>query len=470
MLNLKTLAPLTLALIAGLGFFAWSALSKDEGGPVEAIGPETAEDEPSSTIPVIPLDGPELDATSILEPEASEALATTDPADPEPELAESTSTTGREAVATAFVVSGQVTDEESGEPVPGATLIAVNAERMLASTQADEQGRYRMEVDDESATHILVQPPEGWNVREPRAALPQVERGGRAEVPFKVLRWPPPVAGDIHGLLQSEGGPWSLKALPGQNAVVLDLVSTTAPRIKLRGRLQAEADGDGGHWLSFEFKDVPRGEYELTLSSLDNYRWHPTSTFVSPPAEGLTFLRYDLDRTLPLMFRVYERTTGEPVDDYTVRHIKMTVSSDNGVLLHTGPLDPDAFPLDAKFEWSLWADGLAPVFGDEGSFEISEGERVAEVRLSQGWGARFLVMGGKGTKYPVEGATILLDGVSIGTTRDGGTLDVYRAEAPSEIEVRYLDWKLTHNPLRPHNGRTPERRGMVIPVLLEPPG
>jgi len=469
--NTRNLASLALlALLVALGIFAWSAMSGDGDGDgtVTAVGPAAVEDGPEVEHAAAPLDGPALDARH--------PLAEHEPANKNgTDAGEAANGDGieasaeREAVATAFVIAGQVTDEESGDAVPGAVLLVVRADEMLASVEADERGRYRIEVEDETATHVVVRPPEGWNVREPRAPLPPITYGGRVEIAFALLRWPPPVAGDIRGTLQSEGGAWSPEDLPGPGAVVLDLVSTTTPRITLRGRLQAQEDGRGGHWLSFAFVDVPRGEYELTLSSLDNYRWHPTSSFVSPPAEGLAFLRYDLDHTLPLIFRVYERTTGEPLDEYTVRHLKLTVSDDNGVLLHTGPLDPEAFPLDAEFEWALWSEGYAPVFGDERSFEVADGERVAEVRLSWGWGARFLVMGGRGTKYPLEGVTILLDGVSVGTTREGGMLDVFRAETPSKIEVRYLDWKLTHDPLLPMNGRPPQRRGMIIPVLLEPP-
>jgi hypothetical protein len=354
--------------------------------------------------------------------------------------------------------------------VPAAGVFVVAGERLVAGAQADGRGRFRFEVRDAGATHVAVEPPEGWNTRRPKVALPPIAPGGSADVTLELLPWPPPVAGDIRGILQSEVGAWSADDLPTVDSVVLDLVSTSEPRIRMRATIEAQADESGGRWLSFTFADVPRGEYELTLSSLDSYRWYPVSTFVSPPAEGIAFLRYDLDRTLPLAFRVLDAATGEPIERYTVRHLKTTVSDDNGVLLHTGPLEPDAFPVDAGFEWSLWADGYAPAFGDETSFAIEGERRVAEVRLARGWGARFLVLGGRGTKRPVQGATILLDGEIAGTTRDDGTLDVRRAGPPDAVGVRYLDWTLTHDPLEPLNGRTPERRGQVIPVLLEPPG
>lgn len=463
MSNVRTLVFAAAALLLiGVGALVVSTVTKDGDKPVAAIGPG-----PSGSTKGSAARSSEVDlAGSRLAPEP--ASATTGPRGtaPDPVVASDE----RESAESAFVVTGLVTDEESGAPVKDATLVAVGGATPLPVATTDEDGRFRLAVRDVASTHVVVQPPEGFNVREPTHMLPPIVPGGSATLDFKLILWPPPIAGDIRGVLQSEGGAWSADELPSPGAVLLDLVSTRPPRIQRRSVPRAEEDGAGGHWLSFAFENVPRGEYELTLSSLDNYRWHPQSVFVSPPADGLAFLRYDLDATLPLTFHVYERTTGEPIEDYEVRHIKLTVSDDNGVLLHTGPLDPDAFPLDAEFTWSVWAPGLAPVFGNERSFELDEGQRVAEVRLSEGWGGRFLVMGGRGTKYPLSGATILLDGEVIGSSRDDGTLDTFREEPPKKIEVRYLDWKLKRDPLKPFNGLTQEGRGMVIPVELEPPG
>jgi hypothetical protein len=293
--------------------------------------------------------------------------------------------------------------------------------------------------------------------------------GGNGSVDFALVPWPPPVAGDVRGVLERESGPWTQESLPAPSTIVLDLVTTTLPRITRRAEIVATQDGIGGLGLAFEFVDVPRGTYQLTISSLDEYRWTPTELLVAPPAEGLSFLRYDLDRTLPLAFRVVDAVTGEPVEAFEVRHIKTTWTEESGVLLHTGPLEAADFPLDARFDWSLWADGYAPAFGDETAFAVQDGERVAEVRLARGWGVRLFVLGGKGTKRPIEGATVWLDGDQVGSSGQDGTLDVHRAEPPRRIEVRYLDWRLVHDPLQPWQGRPPERRGYVMPVVLEPP-
>lgn len=449
----------SLVLLGALGYFGWSLVTGDGQNEVTAIGPATPEAKDEALRPAAHLEGNVATETAAVEPNR---VAESAPA-------EAAASTEREVIPMSFVVTGRVTDEETGVGIPGAQIVAVGGSPPLSTTATDNEGNYRLVIQDEATSHLIVQPPEGWNVRDPRAPLPPVVKGGKADVPFRLILWPPPVAGDIRGVLQSEGGVWSAGDVPGPGEVVLDLISTTLPRIQRRGVITQETDGNGGHWLSFTFADVPRAEYELTISSLDHFRWAPVSTFVSPPAENLSFLRYDLDRTLPLEFRVYERASGEKLEDYEIRHLKLTASHDNGVLLHTGPLDREAFPLDAEFEWSLWADGYAPFFGDERAFQLTDGRRIANVRLSPGWGARLLVMGGQGTKYPLSGATVLLDGVAIGSTRDDGTLDAYRETPPSKVTVEYLDWTMKNDPLRPLNGRPPERRGMVMPVLLEPP-
>lgn len=380
-----------------------------------------------------------------------------------------------------FVLEGTVRNQETGDGLPLAAVLVgdgtgpdgdevlVGGMRGVApGVFTDWRGRYVLEVEDLELTHVRVLPPEGWNGAELRKPLPPMTAGGRGVVDFELVPWPPPGAGDVRGVLESERGAWTEDTLPAPSTIVLDLVTTTLPRITRRAAVAAVRDATGGLGLTFEFLDVPRGTYQLTLSSLDEYRWAPAELLVAPPAEGLRFLRYDLDRTLPLAFRVVDAVTGEPVEGFEVRHVKTTWTEESGVLLHTGPLEAGDFPLDARFDWSLWADGYAPAFGDETAFAVQDGERVAEVRLARGWGVRLFVLGGEGTKRPIEGATVWLDGDEVGSSGPDGTLDVLRAQRPERIEVRYLDWRLSHDPLQPWQGRPPERRGQVMPVVLEP--
>lgn len=297
-----------------------------------------------------------------------------------------------------------------------------------------------------------------------RDLLPQEVLFG-AELLFEVKRWPPPVAGNISGWLRTETGSFPEGAVPRTDHILLDLVSDKLPAIELRAVLEPHKDDVGGITFSFLFEDVPEGNYELTLSSLGNYRWSPTSQRVAPPVSNLEFLRFDLDAVLPLVFEVTDAETGEPVLAFEARHIKQTNSAEHGVLLHTGPIESEQFPRDLAFVWSVEAAGYAVAYGDQSAFEEREGKRVAHVALKRGWSTRFLVMGGpQGSRpQPLAGAEIEIDGEVAGHTDGNGGLVVSLDVEPEQVAVRYLDWEAVEGVA------TEKRRSNVTPVILSEP-
>ncbi len=276
-----------------------------------------------------------------------------------------------------------------------------------------------------------------------------------------------PLAGAIRGELLREGGPWTEATLPKPGSVLLDLVPSAGPKHSRRAQLASEPDGRGGLRLRFEFASLPRGEYELTLSSLSTWRWNPTSLRVSPPIDNITFLRYDLDRCSPLVFRVTDRSSGAPIEHFDLRALRLTPSQDNGVFLHTGPLETAAVPDDLRFQWSLWAEGYRPVFGDENSFERRNGARVAEIALDRGWATKALVLMRDPSLKPALRVEVLCDGRSIGFTGEDGMLALAAEKPPERIEVRLPGWKMLNDPLQPYEGRSAAQRGQVTIVMLE---
>jgi hypothetical protein len=305
----------------------------------------------------------------------------------------------------------------------------------------------------------------GWHVLESHQDLSLAALLNEAEVLFHAKQWPPPVAGDVRGWLRSESGSFPANTIPRTDHLLLDLVSTALPAIERRAEIERVENEDGTVELGFQFKDVPEGEYNLTLSSLGHYRWTPTSLLVVPPMEGIVFLRYDLDEVLPLEFLVVDAETHEEIADFEARHIKQTNSDEHGVLLHTGPLEGEQFPLDQPFTWSVEADGYAVAYGNESAFEVVEGRRRALVELQPGWSTRFLIMGGEkgGRPRPLPGADIYLDGEFIGRSGPNGGLVVHRDEPPGSAAVRYLDWE-------PMNAITlVKRRSNVTPVVMAEP-
>jgi len=190
---------------------------------------------------------------------------------------------------------------------------------------------------------------------------------------------------------------------------------------------------------------------------------------VTPPAEALEFLRYDQEDALPVVFRVFDAESKEPIEDFDAAHLQQTVSAENGVFMHAGPLAAESFPVDATFRWSLWASGYAPAFGDQSAFREEEGRLIADVFLEPGWSRRFVVLGPDPTMRPLAGAEVLLDGESMGTTSADGSLTVRCDSAPESIDVRFRDWVLGSTSSS-QNRASDRVRGYTTPLVVRPPG
>ncbi len=279
---------------------------------------------------------------------------------------------------------------------------------------------------------------------------------------------PPPirVAGAIRGRLVRESEPWTNSTLPPPRTVLLDLVSTAHPDEPSRRADFAQVENpDGTVDWTFEFPEVPEGEYELTLSALGTLRWSPTSLRVRAPQAGLVFTRFDHDRVEELALEVYDAVDGAPIRGYDLRHIQVSASDESGVFLHTGPLDLRAFPLDARFHWSLSAPGYATAFGDETAFVRESGRRVAVVRLGRGWATRVFVLVRDPTARAASGAEVLVDGVRAGLTGVDGMLVVAGEREPERVEVRVPGF---HVPTERAGGDySPSQRGGITVVMLE---
>ena len=367
---------------------------------------------------------------------------------------------------------GRVLDETTGRGL-GECEVFLTAPSGSSSTLTAEDGAFRFELEPPQtrtvpfSCSLEVIPAEGWAVREPARVLDRAALDAGFEPVFHARRWPPLETGRVRGRLIAEDGEFDERALLPRGALLLELTSMETPRIRLAAELERVEADDGPTHTPFSFEDVPITTYELTLSSLGNFRWEPGSQIIVPPAEGLEFLRFDLDERVPLEFRVIDAATGEAIEGFRVRTVRATESRDNGVLLHTGPLDPEGFPLEGAFCWTIDADGYAPAFGSDADFVLEDGKRVAQVAMHPGWATRFVVMGGKPNTRLLEGAEVVLDGRTVGRTGPDGALVVRLDEPPESVEVRYLGWRLANDPLGATQGRTAESRGNVTVALLE---
>lgn len=397
----------------------------------------------------------------------------------------------REAIAGEkwIVVQGRVIDLATGAGLAGCAISLVSDERariwssrdffpssadqplagVLLQTETEADGRFEFELragEMQADALVYLGTPEGWvALDDSHVLLPQEILFG-CDLQFEAKPWPPPSAGDISGWLRAEKGSFPADAVPRRDHILLDLASTELPAINLRATLEPLVDEEGGVTFRFLFEDVPAGEYELTLSSLGNYRWDPSSLRVAPPTTGLEFLRFDLDEVVPLQFEIYDLATNEAIEDFEARHIKITASEEHGLLLHTGPIEASQFPRDQAFLWSVEAAGYAVAYGDEAAFtEEKDGRRVARIGLKTGWSARLLLMGGPRGSRPraVAGGEVYLDGEFVGRSDSNGGLVVYAKEAPVELTARYPGssesfWGLVE-----------KRRSNVTPIVMTEP-
>ena len=362
-----------------------------------------------------------------------------------------------------LAVKGRVIDVATGAGLAGCTVSFATDERariwssleffsseadrpmegVLLQMETESDGRFEFEVrekDMQEEAVLYLATAEGWVALEDSHHLQPQELLYGCERLFEAKAWPPPSAGNVTGWLRAEQGSFSADAMPRLDHILIDLVSTELPAIDMRATIEPHIDDEGGVTFSFLFEDVPEGEYNLTLSSLGNYRWDPTSIRVAPPVSGIEFLRFDLDEVVPLTFEVFDLESGDAIEDFEARHIKLTPSEEHGVLLHTGPIEATQFPRDQAFLWSVEADGYAVAYGDEHAFtEEKDGKRIARVGLKRGWSTRMLLMGGKNGSRPrpVAGGEVYLDGKYVGSSDANGGLVLFAEEAPEEIVARY---------------------------------
>jgi len=399
-----------------------------------------------------------------------------------PEAVDGHATRSAAAPPQRLEVHGRTRSAESGTPVAGVRLQFFAGGRLIGETVSELRtevfGQFEVELVLDAGASCTVRAGAGWQlVHEARPGTVARERELAPEelsgaIPLEIAVEPftpePGTTFDVRGELVSERGPWTAETLPRAGAVLLDLARKHDPSDTRRALMRQELDEQGTARLFFELAGVPNGEWRLTLSALDGYRWHPPTVEIAGATDRLTFLRYDKDATVPLAFEVVDGATGEAIAAYTVRHLQTSVSQDAGVFLHTGPFDLERFPVQGAFAWSLWAEGHAPAFGDETSFELRGERRVARVVLQAGWSTKLFALARDPLARPLAGAEVYVDERFAGATRSDGTLVLRAAQRPAKIEVRAAGLRLATNPLEPYGGRSAEQRGHVSLAFLEP--
>jgi len=257
-----------------------------------------------------------------------------------------------------------------------------------------------------------------------------------------------------------------LRAIGGRSFELLD-VTRSMSSFRLSGRVlrlngrevrlsnrELTYAGPGGEGVPgfqvFEFASVPAGEYELSVLAPDGVPWTPGVLRVTPPNEGVRFVREDGLANLEHVFDVHGAHAA-------VGDVFLQVHFGRGFSPELVPTRPPTFraPAEASFTWSLRARGYRPAHGDASAFRDDGARRVARVTLEPGWGARLVLrdLGGGflhddedgrltvASRAPVVGARILADGVEIAVSDAAGIADLALDAEPEELTIVAPGWR-----------------------------
>jgi hypothetical protein len=322
-------------------------------------------------------------------------------------------------------LTGRVLDA-AGEPKQHVRVLAAPLEAGASSTPARRAHAVRTGADGRFEIAGLEVGTVQLTAR-PRRGEPPVTRRvvlDRAEVDVGDLLVATLVGvGAIRGRLESAAGrPLAgpeyvrLRAFDGRAIELFD-VSLEGPHDR-HGRTFDGRPFDGHH--TFDFNEVPAGEFELSVVSQHGYRWLPQSLRVTASSDSAVFVRQDDVPLTAFAFQVV-RADGRAVSRYEARitpangPTSTVASAARGVELAIldelgppGEFEPAAWirgfhvPADQAFTWTVSAPGLRAASGDQADFstrvhedartpsgEVLEFEtRVATVELRPGFAAR----------------------------------------------------------------------------------
>ena len=362
-------------------------------------------------------------------------------------------------------ITGRVIDTD-GNPRDHADVTAVP---LLGAGDArgagDEAWRHARSGDDGRFTIGGIVPGVYRVTVRPRRGETPVTRnvsvtGGRQDIgDFRV---PSQVgAGMIEGRLVSRRGERfdgqlivRLRAVDGRPFELLDV--TSPPRI-LFGSFEfqpSDRDANAGH--VFEFNEVPRGDYKLSVISRDGYRWTPATARVRPPDDKVVFTREDEIPHRDVVLRAMD-PDGKPIASFRVQLQRGEVWHPQTFLPGGGGVN-FSLPRDLPFSWTITSDGRRPVRGDEtdGAVDDDTGALVITATLRPGFGARIVcrdlgdgfLLDDKGgwmaaaSRPAVAGVRIFADGRHVGTSDAHGVVDVQLDREPERIELVKSGWRL----------------------------
>ncbi len=350
----------------------------------------------------------------------------------------------REAAAVEWRECGRVRGSlrgRTGVPLPGVRLAAYSPD-----------ARPRTGLTGDHGDFILGPlPPGPWRVAITDGRYASNEAEIRVapgeEAVLALVGWALPST-SIAGRLTSRTG----THLPSGEVVLVD---PEHPEITFRAEPVVEVVGESVS-ATFRFEDVPAGRYDLIPPMRDGFAWSPPRIRVTGQSGDHEFECRDDVPAYDLGFRVFDRSTGQPLDDARASFLIDRYSIGKEAALRTG-FDGDPRPLvfgavalrgipeGVPAHWIVEHEGYRVAGGD--ARETRGGrERIVDVYLERAWTASFRIHGvaQHGRAVPLSGVRLeTVGGSLLGTSLQDGSLTVELSYDPGRVRLVLEGWTVT---------------------------
>lgn len=263
--------------------------------------------------------------------------------------------------------------------------------------------------------------------------------------------------GPVSGVLRGRTGRHRSKG------AIIVLQSLENPELHLLKSLDYRKR-EGRYSAPFVFDDVPAGRYELSIRPLDNMQWDKLAMVVTAPAEDLEFICEDDVATFDFAFRALDAGTAAAIEQTWSIVWLADPASDRRLDDHWETHVYEGVPEGVPLQWVLRAHGYRLARGDETAFVLENKLRIAQVRLTRGWGQIFKVTNDE--QQPIKGVELVVDGVSVGRSDARGLVSIDLDARPTKLEFLRESWHVSWGSIDPAEqnfGWGPE-----TPVYLSP--
>ena len=241
-------------------------------------------------------------------------------------------------------------------------------------------------------------------------------------------------AGSIRGEITSESGE------EPKDRIFLNL---WRPGLMSYGDIRLVRDATYEKWkTTFEIADVPAGEFNLTCYA-GELGIEPLHTVNARAGDFVRLRVLDRPTYVDIGFRVFDAESGAELEMFDIYFpSRATDKALRG--LRSGAMVVEHFPENGTLYWLVTSPGHVCAETDLMHPMVwgrSEGtKRWIDVRLDRGWRIKCAVFDDD-EYHTLKDATIVADGVDMGTTDADGYFTLTLPQRPKRIEARYRDWR-----------------------------